>query len=146
MLKLNNLTQLKKSRKRVGRGGSRGGTSGRGHKGQKARSGGNIPASFEGGQMSLSRRMPKRGFNNTVFAKKVTVITLRQLEQLFDDGQEVSKQMLIEKKHMKKGTLLKVLATGTLTKKIIIEADACSKGAVEAITKVGGEVKLTQEK
>ena len=146
MLQLNTLSKLKKDRKRVGRGGSRGGTSGRGHKGQKARSGGNVSAAFEGGQMPISRRMPKRGFSNALFAKKVSIITFRQMEQMFNDGDTVTKQQLIENKFLKKGWNLKILATGTLTKKIIIEVDACSKSAAEAITKIGGEVKIIQEK
>ena len=71
MLKLNNLVKLKRNRKRVGRGGSRGGTSGAGHKGQKARSGGSVSARFEGGQMPVHRRLPKRGFNNAQFEKNI---------------------------------------------------------------------------
>ena len=67
MFNLNNLTSISKKRKRVGRGGKRGGTSGKGHKGQKARSGGYVRIGFEGGQMPLFRRLPKRGFNNTEF-------------------------------------------------------------------------------
>lgn len=144
MLQLNNLVGLTKKRKRVGRGGSRGGTSGKGGKGQNARSGGGVRPSFEGGQMPLSRRLPKRGFNNNLFATKIDIVTLRQIESAFNAGDVVTKDMLIEKKLLKKGWLLKVLATGVLSKKVTIEADAFSNGALEAITRVGGEAKIIQ--
>lgn len=144
MLQLNTLVKLTKKRKRVGRGGSRGGTSGKGGKGQNARSGGGVRPSFEGGQMPISRRLPKRGFSNSPFALKVSIITLRQLESFVQDGDMVTKDLLIEKKLLKKGWLLKVLATGILTKKVTIEADAFSNGAIEAITRVGGEAKIIQ--
>ena len=97
MLKLNNLTSAGKKRKRVARGGSRGGTSGKGHKGQKARSGPKISASFEGGQMPLSRRLPKRGFTNARFKKDVLVIDLDQLERYFDAEAQVDKAALAQK-------------------------------------------------
>ncbi len=144
MLQLNNLVKLTKKRKRVGRGGSRGGTSGKGSKGQNARSGGGVRPSFEGGQMPISRRLPKRGFSNAPFALKINIITLRQLESFVNDGDVVTRDILIEKKLLKKGWLLKVLATGTLSKKVTIEANAFSNGAIEAITRVGGEAKVIQ--
>jgi len=144
MLQLNNLVSLTKKRKRVGRGGSRGGTSGKGSKGQNARSGGGVRASFEGGQMPLSRRLPKRGFSNALFAKKIEIVTVRQIEALFNDGDVITKSMLVEKRLLKKGWMLKILATGDLSKKVTIEADAFSIGAVEAITRVGGEAKVIQ--
>ncbi len=144
MLQLNSLVKLTKKRKRVGRGGSRGGTSGKGGKGQNARSGGGVRPSFEGGQMPISRRLPKRGFSNAPFALKVEIVTLRQIESFVQDGDVVTKNLLIEKKLLKQGSLLKVLATGTLTKKVTIEANAFSNGAVEAITRVGGEAKVIQ--
>lgn len=146
MLQLNTLVKLTKKRKRVGRGGSRGGTSGKGGKGQNARSGGGVRASFEGGQMPISRRLPKRGFSNIPFATKISIVTLRQIELLSNDGDVVTKDLLIEKRLVKKGWLLKVLATGTLSKKVTIEADAFSNGAVEAITKLGGEARVIQER
>ena len=144
MLQLNSLVGLTKKRKRVGRGGSRGGTAGKGGKGQNARSGGGVRPSFEGGQMPLSRRLPKRGFSNALFATKIDIVTVRQIESVFNDGDVITKSMLIEKKLLKKGWLLKVLATGNLTKKVTIEADAFSNGAIEAITRVGGEAKIIQ--
>lgn len=143
MLQLNNLVKLSKKRKRVGRGGNRGGTSGKGHKGQKARTSGNIPARFEGGQMPMSRRIPKRGFTNYLFKKEFELITLEQLEQLFQDGQTVTKAMLVQVAGCgKKTVLIKILADGTLQKKLTVEVDACSATAKEAIERVGGEVKL----
>jgi len=144
MLQLNTLVKLTKKRKRVGRGGSRGGTSGKGGKGQNARSGGGVRPAFEGGQMPISRRLPKRGFSNAPFALKIDIVTLRQLESFVQDGDVITQDLLIEKKLLKKGWLLKVLATGVLSKKVTIEAHAFSKGAIEAITRVGGEAKVIQ--
>ncbi|MBI2352690.1 50S ribosomal protein L15 [Candidatus Dependentiae bacterium] len=144
-MQLNNLNKLTKKRKRVGRGGSRGGTAGKGHKGQKARSGGKIHARFEGGQMSISRRLPKRGFSNTAFRIDYSLVTLDHLNSYFEDGAVVSKDMLIKVGCAKKGSFIKLLATGTLKKKIKLEIDACSKAAKEAVERVGGEIKLVQE-
>lgn len=145
MLQLNNLDKLTKKRKRVGRGGSRGGTSGKGHKGQKARSGGKVPAHFEGGQMSISRRLPKRGFTNHPFKTEYVLLTLEQLNTSFDEGAAVTTEVLIEKGLVKKGQKIKLLANGTLKKKVTLTIDACSKSAKEAVEQVGGEVKLLQE-
>ena len=143
MLQLNNLTKLSKKRKRVGRGGSRGGTSGKGHKGQKARTSGNVPARFEGGQMPMSRRIPKRGFTNYLFKREFELVTLEQLQELFQEGQTVTKAMLLEAAGCgKKSVLIKILADGSLEKKLTVEADACSVSAKAAIERVGGEVKL----
>ncbi len=143
MLQLNNLTKLTKKRKRVGRGGSRGGTSGKGHKGQRARTSGNAPARFEGGQMPMSRRIPKRGFTNYLFKKEFELITLEQLQEHFNDGQTVTKEMLLQVSGCgKKSVLIKILADGSLEKKLTIEADACSVSAKAAIERVGGAVKL----
>jgi len=147
MLKLDNLTSAGKKRKRVARGGSRGGTSGKGHKGQKARSGGKVSASFEGGQMPLSRRLPKRGFTNARFKKDVQIINLDQLEAYFADDAQVNKAVLIEKGLLKGHTKvsLKVLAKGMLSKKLIVAADAFSKSAVKAIEALGGKAEITKE-
>ncbi|MGB8367244.1 MAG: 50S ribosomal protein L15, partial [Candidatus Babeliales bacterium] len=97
MFRLENLVPLGKKRKRVGRGGSRGGTSGKGHKGQKARSGGGIAPAFEGGQMPLHRRLPKRGFTNARFKKVIEIVNLKHLDKIFNEGETVSKKILIEK-------------------------------------------------
>lgn len=147
MLNLNNLEKLHKDRKRVGRGGDLGGTSGRGHKGQKARSGAKIKASFEGGQMCLSRRLPKRGFNNS-FKKNVQIINLRDLEAKFNDGDIVNKESLRDRKLVrgKSKFSIKVLGKGEITKKLEIHADAFSDGAVTAIEKAGGKIHKPQER
>ena len=141
MLKLSSLVKLTRDRKRVGRGGSRGGTSGRGNKGQKARSGGAVPARFEGGQMPIHRRLPKRGFNNSLFETKYQIVSLEKIENWFSE-EVISFDMLSKKLRLQRGDLLKVLHTGTLTKKKIIEVHACSQAARKAIEAVGGEIKL----
>ena len=147
MLKLDKLTPSGKKRKRRGRGGSRGGTSGRGHKGQKARSGGNISPRFEGGQMPLSRRLPKRGFTNARFKVEVKVVNLDQLETQFEEGAQVDKAILFEKGILKGHGkfVLKVLGNGALTKKLTVVADAFSASAVKAIENLGGLVKRSEE-
>lgn len=148
MTKLSNLNSLTKKRKRVGRGGSRGGTSGRGNKGQKARSGPSLGCVFEGGQMPLSRRLPKRGFSNAEFKKLFELINLDALEAAFEAGTEVTQELLLEKGVIKgkRGYSVKVLGNGTLTKKLIVHADAVSKTAEEAIKKQGGEVHINKER
>ena len=155
MFRLDNLQPLCKKRKRVGRGGSRGGTAGRGHKGQKARTSGTVRPGYEGGQMPLFRRLPKRGFSNASHKKDIVIVNLEQLESKFQDGELVTRQTLIEKGIIKaqpgkidlvvKGYFIKILADGELKKKLTIEADAFSAKAREAIEKVGGKVKLNQE-
>lgn len=145
MFRLNNVSSSGKRRKRIGRGGSRGGTSGRGHKGQKARSGSHAtPARFEGGQMPITRRLPKRGFNNVRFGTTFDLINLDQLERWFEDGAQVTKAILYERGYLKgkKQQPLKVLAKGTLTKKLEIEADAASVAAAQAITTSGGTIRF----
>jgi large subunit ribosomal protein L15 len=146
MFQLNNLDKLKKDRKRVGRGGDRGGTSGRGHKGQGSRSGSKIKAFFEGGQMPLSRRLPKRGFNN-IFKKDVRVLNLCDLELKFNSGDLVDKKSLYEKGIFKgkKSFFIKVLGVGELSKNLIVCVDMFSKSAKQAIEKAGGTVKLIGE-
>jgi large subunit ribosomal protein L15 len=145
MLQLHNLESLTKKRKRIGRGGSRGGTSGRGHKGQKSRSGGKLSASFEGGQMPLSRRLPKRGFNNR-FKKEFEIIGLKDLEEKFSAGDVVDREALVSKKMISnKKVLIKVLANGELTKKLTVCVDAFSKPAIELIQKAEGEAQLVKE-
>jgi large subunit ribosomal protein L15 len=146
---LNNLTPLKKKRKRIGRGGNRGGTCGRGHKGQKARTGGasKVRIGFEGGQIPLARRIPKRGFNNSSFSTDYVVVNLSDLERVFDNGAQVTKDLLIAKGFCKgyRKPLVKILGNGELSKKLIIYGDAFSKSAIEKIKRVGGEVHLIKE-
>ena|SRR3989338_7558556 len=148
MQTLNNRVGICEKRKRVGRGGSRGGTSGRGSKGQKARAGAGrkISASFEGGQMPLHRRLPKVGFNNTRFKKSFSIVNIMQLEQLFADGATVTKSILAEKGIMKNPKeFVKVLGQGILSKKLIVTVDACSKTALATIVACGGEVHFIKE-
>ncbi len=130
-------------RKRVGRGGSRGGTAGRGHKGQKARSSGTVGPIFEGGQMPLHRRLPKRGFSNYHFRKEYDLVTLEQLEKHFAAGTEVTKALLYERGLIaaQDNILVKVLGNGTLSKKLVVCVDAWSQSAAAAIQKLGGEVR-----
>jgi large subunit ribosomal protein L15 len=130
--------------KRLGCGESsgHGKTSGKGHKGQKARSGGSIRLGFEGGQMPLIRRVPKRGFNNNAFKTRYAIVNLDDLEQ-FDAGAQVDENALREK-GLVRGALagVKILGNGTLTKALAITADRISAGAKEKIEKAGGTVTL----
>ena len=128
--------------KRLGQGESsgKGKTSGKGHKGQKARSGGSIRLGFEGGQMPLIRRIPKRGFNNTLFKTRYAIVNLTDLNQ-FDDGASVDETALLEKKLIRgKYDGVKILGNGDLTKKLTITADKISAAAREKIEKAGGTV------
>ena len=130
--------------KRLGCGESsgHGKTSGKGHKGQKARSGGSIRLGFEGGQMPLIRRVPKRGFNNAQFRTSYSIVNVGDLEQ-FDAGTAIDESLLREKKIIRGiSDGLKVLANGELTKKISITANKVSAGAKEKIEKAGGSVTL----
>ena len=146
MMQLNQLEKITKKRKRVGRGGDHGGTSGRGHKGQKARSGGKVKASFEGGQMPLSRRIPKRGFNN-IFKKEVVIINLEALEHHFDANAVVDRTSLFTKGVVKgkSNFFIKILGKGSLSKALDVRADFFSASAREAIEKAGGKVQSGEE-
>lgn len=150
MTMLHSLTSAGKDRKRVGRGGSRGGTAGRGHKGQKARTSGTVRLGFEGGQMPLYRRIPKRGFSNALFKKNVHIVDIAVIEKLFDAQQEITRQMLIDKRlvRMRKNSdgLIKLLGNTSLSKKFIIHADVCSQAARAAIEQVGGEIRFSKER
>ena len=152
MLQLNNLQPLVKKRKRVGRGGCRGGTSGKGHKGQKARSGGYVRAGFEGGQMPLYRRLPRRGFNNTLFKQEYYLVKLVDLENNFSQDELVDMSALTSKGliRAKKGARghqmqIKILGGADLSKKLTVIAHAFSASAMEAIQKNGGEARLIKE-
>jgi len=128
----------KKGRKRIGRGmgSGHGKTSARGHKGQHAGTGFSQKRGFEGGQMPLHRRLPKRGFTN-IFKKEFAIVNLGRLEKL--EGDTFNADRLIELGVIKKiGEGLKILATGTLTRKITVEAHHFSKSALEKIEKAGG--------
>ncbi len=134
----------KKSVKRLGRGigSGLGKTSGKGHKGQWARSGGGVRIGFEGGQMPLARRLPKTGFDNA-WKKVYTVINVDVLEQ-FDDGSVITAEALWEAGVIAKIEHygLKVLGNGELTKKLTVKAAKFSKSAVEKIEKVGGKAEV----
>ena len=148
MQNLNNRVGIVHKRKRVGRGGSRGGTSGKGHKGQKARSGAGrkISAGFEGGQMPLHRRLPKRGFNNKRFKVEFALVNLEQLENCFNDGEHVTRELLIEKRLIRRNSdCVKLLGRGELSKSLQVTVDACSASALQAVTARGGEVHLIKE-
>lgn len=131
----------KRPKRRVGRGPGSGvgKTCGRGTKGQKSRSGGSIPRWFEGGQMPLQRRLPKRGFNNP-FKKQYALVKVEALNR-FDDGEEVTPERLKEERLIKK-TLdgVKILGDGELTKKLTVHAHRFTRSAEEKITAAGGEV------
>lgn len=151
MFELHNLKDLVKKRKRVGRGGKLGGTAGKGHKGQKARSGGYVRIGYEGGQMPLFRRVPKRGFNNSDFQTEVKIVNISDLERVFENGAHVTKEALVEKGLLKLNNstrnqqLIKVLGDGKLTKKLSVSADAFSKSAMQAIQDCGGEARIIKE-
>ena len=128
-------------RKGRGVGTGNGKTGGRGHKGQKARSGGKVRAGFEGGQMPLVRRIPKRGFIN-VFAKPLTAINLAVLN-VFEDGAVVNAAALIEKGIISDCPYgLKVLSNGNLTKKVTVQAAAFSETAKAKIEQAGGKAEV----
>jgi len=138
---VNRGVQRNKARKRVGRGigSGHGKTAGRGTKGQASRAGWSCRPTFEGGQMPLVRRIPKRGFHNR-FARTVAVVNLRDLEQRFEEGAEVTPQTL-KARNLAKGRFdfLKVLGTGELTKRLKVSAHRFSRSALEKIQKAGGE-------
>ena len=128
-------------RKGRGPGTGNGKTGGRGHKGQKARSGGGVSVSFEGGQMPLARRLPKRGFNN-IFAKRLEAINVASLNK-FEDGATVNVCDLLEKGILSKCEYgVKVLGNGSLTKKLTVRATAFSASAKEKIEAAGGKAEV----
>ncbi|RMD92449.1 MAG: 50S ribosomal protein L15 [Calditrichaeota bacterium] len=143
---LGNLTYAKGSRKRpkrVGRGegSGHGGTACRGHKGQKSRSGGSIPPWFEGGQMPLQRRVPKRGFTN-IFRKEYQIVNLADLAKKAPE-KPVTPELLHQLRLIdKKDQPVKILGKGELTQSLEISAHAFSKSAIEKIEKAGGKVNL----
>lgn len=148
MLTLNNLKSPKgahRNTKRIGRGqGSGQGTqAGKGHKGQKARSGGGVRTGFEGGAMPLYMRLPKKGFSNAPFKTEYAVVNLEQIESAFD-AEEVNRETLIDKGLLKghnKRLPIKILSKGKLTKKLTFTGlDKYSKSALETIEKAGGQV------
>ncbi|MDX1564080.1 MAG: 50S ribosomal protein L15 [Phycisphaeraceae bacterium] len=146
---IHEITQLAgkhKRRKRIGRGhaSGRGKTAGRGHKGARSRAGfgGSLHPTYEGGQMPYFRRIPKRGFNNAVFAKRYAVVNVSVLEDRFDDGATVNPQVLAQVGLIRDTKLpVKILGTGDLTKKLEVTAAKFSASAAEKIEKAGGSCK-----
>lgn len=143
MLNLSNLSPQKgatKQRKRLGRGPGtgHGKTAGRGHKGYKSRSGSGIKPGFEGGQMPLQRRLPKRGFNN-IFRKEYTIVSLDQLEA-FEGADVITTAALVEAGMVKPGAGVKVLANGAISKAVKVQVEKTSAKAKELIEAAGGEV------
>ena len=150
-MKLNELSPSvpKKNRKRIGRGNSSGWgkTAGKGSNGQKSRAGGGVKPYFEGGQMPIYRRVPKRGFSNTIFKKEYTVISLSFLNDNFEDGEVVSLETLFNKCLIKKGRDgVKVLGNGELNKKLTVKVHKISKSAKAAVEAKGGTVELVEVK
>lgn len=127
----------------VGRGSSSGlgSTAGRGNKGQQSRSGRKVYVGFEGGQMPLYRRIAKRGFSNAIFRKEYEVFNLSLLDARYADGETVNRESLVAKGLLrKKGAPIKVLADGTLSKKLTVDVDKVSASAKEKIEQAGGTV------
>lgn len=142
MLTLGNLSPQEGSRKQVkrlgrGPGSGHGKTAGRGHKGYKSRSGSGVKPGFEGGQMPLQRRLPKRGFNN-IFKKQYSLVSLSQLEAIGKD--EISVADLVEAGMVRKNSLVKVLANGEINRAVKVSVDKVSGGAKAKIEAVGGSV------
>lgn len=132
--------------KRIGRGpaSGQGKTAGKGHKGQKARAGRGMRPGFEGGQMPLQRRLPKRGFNN-IFAKEIAIVNIGALNDAFEAGAVVDAQALIEKGLVKKALDgIKILGHGDLDKALTVKADAFSKEAKAKIEAAGGTAEVAE--
>lgn len=150
MIRLHNMQTRPGSKHRVkrlgcGESSGHGKTSGKGHKGQKARSGGSIRLGFEGGQMPLIRRLPKRGFNNAAFHKNYAVVNLSDLAS-FKEGTVVNEQLLRESKLVRgHGAGLKLLGDGELKHALTIEVDKVSASAREKIEKAGGSITLREK-
>lgn len=143
MINLGNLSPNKganKQRKRLGRGPGtgHGKTAGRGHKGFKSRSGSGIKPGFEGGQMPLQRRLPKRGFNN-INTVKYSIVTLSHLDSL-ESATDVTTSSLVELGIAKKGLPVKILANGNISKSVTVSVDKVSAGAKTKIEAAGGKV------
>lgn len=147
MVQLNELrpnkgARKKPTRKGQGPGSGWGKTAGRGHKGQNARSGGGVRPGFEGGQMPLQRRMPKRGFTNARFKKEIIAINLSSLER-FEAGTVITPETLLDAGIIKKvADGVKILGNGEVTKAYTIKVNAFSKSAVEKIEAAGGKAEV----
>ena len=132
----------RKTRRRVGRGGGSGlgGTSGKGHKGQNARSGGGVRPGFEGGQMPLQRRLPKHGFKNALFKTVYAVINLDVLAKAFEGRDKISLDDIYDRRLAPQGSPVKILSRGEVKSALTVQAHKFSKAAAEKIRQAGGEV------
>ncbi|GAB5046889.1 50S ribosomal protein L15 [Thermodesulfovibrio sp. TK110] len=147
-MKINDLKPApgsKKREKRIGRGlgSGHGRYSTKGIKGQKSRSGGAKGAGFEGGQMPLQRRVPKRGFSNAPFRREYAIVNLRDLNKIIDEVDVITPEILLQKgvlKRLKDG--LKILGNGEIKKPVTIKAHAISKTALQKIESIGGKVEV----
>lgn len=150
MIRLHNMQTRPGSRHRVKRLGSgessgHGKTSGKGHKGQKARSGGSLRLGFEGGQMPLIRRLPKRGFNNAAFHKNYAIVNLHDLNA-FKEGTVVTEQLLRDARLIRgRGAGVKILGDGELKHRLTVEVDKISASAREKIEKAGGSITMREK-
>lgn len=145
-MNLNNLQPAfgaKQAKRRVGRGigSGLGKTAGRGHKGQKSRAGGFHKTGFEGGQMPLQRRLPKRGFKNYLFKVTFEVVNLDRLQAAFGDQKEITLEDIYDRGLCRFGAPVKILGDGEVTTAMTVEAHRFSSSAIDKIRKAGGEVK-----
>jgi len=148
-MKLHNLSPAQganTTEKRLGRGigSGLGKTSGKGHKGQWARSGGGVRPGFEGGQMPLTRRLPKRGFKNAMFKKVYSIVNVSTLEQAFENGETVNAEALLNRGIISKIEEygLKVLGDGELTKSLTVQANKFTESAAKKIEAAGGKAEV----
>ena len=135
----------RKKKKRLGQGlgSGKGKTAGKGHKGQKARAGVSIKANFEGGQMPLARRIPKRGFSNYRFAVRYEIVNVADLEERFDAGSEVTTESLYALRLISGADKpVKILGVGELSKNLIVHANAYSASAANKIEAAGGKAEV----
>jgi large subunit ribosomal protein L15 len=138
----------RKTRKRVGRGSGSGlgCTAGKGNKGQNSRAGGGVPAGFEGGQMPLQRRLPKRGFKNFPFRNRYEVVNLADIEAHFEGKSEITLEDIYGRGLAKNGFPVKVLGDGDVSTALTIEAHRFSASAVEKLQKAGGTARALEDK
>ena len=148
-MRLNELypfAEERQNRKRVGRGSGSGWgkTSGKGHKGQNSRSGVSRDPAFEGGQMPIMRRLPKRGFKNDMFKTVYEVINLARLVEVFGEAQEITLEDIYGRGLARKGCPVKVLGVGDISRAVTVQAHAFSASAAEKIKNAGGEAKALE--
>ena len=136
----------RQNRKRIGRGSGSGWgkTSGKGHKGQNSRSGVSRDPAFEGGQMPIMRRLPKRGFKNDLFKTVYEVVNLARLAEVFGEAQEITLEDIYNRGLARKGCPVKVLGVGDISRAVTVQAHAFSASAAEKIKNAGGEAKALE--